>query len=78
MENRMLFFLNPEVPWQRTLRRIIVVGFLGFIVLGIEALLAGEFGFAIPVYLAPILTAILAGIDKWIREAQAIKAAMGK
>ena len=60
---KMLFVLSPEKKWQRTLRRAIVVGVLT----AIAVLLNAWLGCA-PIILIPVITAVLAAIDKFVRD----------
>ena len=59
----MLLFLNPENKYHRVLRRGIVVGLLVIV-----SMLIGAYLPEAPEYSIPVLTAILAMIDKLTRE----------
>jgi len=59
----MLIFLNSEKKIHRVLRRAIVVG-----VLSAVAVVANAFVDVAPIYIIPVITAVLAAIDKYIRK----------
>ncbi len=61
----MLWILNPEKKWQRTIRRAVVVGVLTAVAVSINAWIGSA-----PLVIIPILTAVLAGIDKFVRDKQ--------
>ena len=68
MANKVLFFLNAENKWNRIFRR----GVIMFVFAGISVLLK-DFIITAPGYWVPILTAILAMVDKGLRELQSNK-----
>jgi len=60
----MLFFLDSKHLWARVLRRALVVGIFAFVSVVVkEALIPSA-----PSVFAPVLTAGLAALDKWIRD----------
>ncbi len=60
---KMLIFLNSDKKWHRIVRRAIVVG-----VLSAVAVLANALLDVAPIYSVPVITAVLAGIDKYLRK----------
>lgn len=60
---KVLFFLDASKPYNRILRRAVVIGFLSFIVVGIKSLIP-----QLPEAYMPILVAVLAALEKAIRE----------
>ena len=65
----MLLFLNSQNPLHRLLRRGIVIGFLTIVAIVLRGILAGEVGMILPEWTVPVFTALLAMIDKKVREA---------
>ena len=63
MTTKLLGFLNPKSPFNRILRRAIVIGVLAFIAVILNAWVGTA-----PAILVPIITAILAALDKTTRE----------
>jgi len=63
---KVLFFLDASNPRNRLIRRFVVI----FIFAGIAAILK-DFIIGAPEWLIPLITAVLALIDKWAREASA-------
>ena len=59
-----LFFLNAEKPINRVIRRGVTIGFFTFVSFVIQQIIEGELGFKVPDIYVPILTAVLAMIDK--------------
>lgn len=57
----MLFFLNSENKWHRLLRRGLVMGVFAFVAIVLEETLHWA---DTPVYLIPLITALLAMVDK--------------
>jgi len=60
---KMLLLLNPENKWHRVIRRAIVIG-----VLSAVAVLLNSWIEVAPIYIVPVITAILAAIDKSTRK----------
>lgn len=67
---KMLLILNPQKRWQRALRRAIIVGVLSFVAVLINAWIG-----YVPVVVVPILTALGAYIDKYLRDNSAVRGA---
>ena len=63
---KVLFFLDASSQRNRLIRRFVVI----FIFAGIAAILK-DFIIGAPEWLIPLITAVLALIDKWVREASA-------
>lgn len=59
---KMLFVLSSDKKWHRIARRAIVVGVLSAVAVLLTALLD-----VAPIYAIPVITALLASIDKLIR-----------
>ena len=60
---KMLYFLNSEKRLNRVARRAIVVGLLSAV-----AVLANAFLDVAPIYVIPVLTGLLAAIDRSLRK----------
>lgn len=60
---KLLLVLNPENKYARVLRRAVVVG-----VLSLLAVLLNAYLDVAPALLVPIITALLAAADKYIRD----------
>ena len=60
--DKMLFFLSPENKWHRLLRRALAVGFFTSVAVFIKSIIPD-----VPLLWVPILTGILAAIDKLTR-----------
>ena len=63
MHKKLLLFLPADTVWGRTLRRGIVIGFFTLI-----SVILKDFIPSMPETYVPIITLILAMLDKWIRE----------
>jgi len=63
---KVLFFLDASSGRNRLIRRFVVI----FVFAGIAAILK-DFIIGAPEWLIPLITAVLALIDKWVREASA-------
>lgn len=69
MENKkVLFFLDASKPLNRAIRRGVII----FIFAGFAAILQ-DFIIGAPQYIIPILTAVLALLDKYLRDIQETK-----
>lgn len=60
---KLLYFLDSEKKYNRVIRRAVVVGILSAVAVILTALVD-----VAPIYTIPVLTAVLAGIDKYLRK----------
>ena len=60
---KLLFILNPEKKWARVLRRAVMVGVVSFL-----GVLLNVYLEVAPAYVVPVVAALLAAGDKFLRD----------